>query len=100
MDKKIYYIDIDETICHNTNIKDHNTASPLPENVAKVNKLYDEGHHIVFWTSRGETTKRDWSELTKQQLQEWGVKHHELKFGKPFFDVFIDDKAVNVKDWE
>ena len=37
--------------------------------------------------------------LTKQQLEKWGVKYDELKFGKPFYDLFIDDKNINSKDW-
>ena len=32
-------------------------------------------------------------ELTKQQLDDWGVKYHELIMGKPHADYFIDDKA-------
>ena len=32
-------------------------------------------------------------DLTKQQLDDWGVKYHELIMGKPHADYFIDDKA-------
>ena len=32
-------------------------------------------------------------DLTKQQLDDWGVKYHELIMGKPHADFFIDDKA-------
>ena len=38
--------------------------------------------------------------LTKEQLNKWGAKHHELRLDKPFYDVFIDDKNINVKDWK
>ena len=31
-------------------------------------------------------------DLTEKQLEKWGVKYHELLFGKPHADVFIDDK--------
>ena len=34
-------------------------------------------------------------EITKDQLRAWGVKHHELIMGKPHYDIFIDDKAIN-----
>jgi hypothetical protein len=40
----------------------------------------------------------DWREFTEKQLKSWGVKYHELIFGKPVADVFIDDKAINIKD--
>ena len=38
-------------------------------------------------------------DLTEKQLEKWGVKYHELLFGKPHADVFIDDKAVSDTDW-
>ena len=27
-----------------------------------------------------------------EQLNKWGAKFHELKMGKPAYDLFIDDK--------
>ena len=69
------------------------------ENIEKVNRYYDDGHTIVYWTARGAVTGIDWTELTKEQLDKWGAKHHELKLDKPFYDIFIDDKNINVKDW-
>jgi hypothetical protein len=41
----------------------------------------------------------DWKAVTEKQLQEWGVKYHELKFGKPYYDLFIDDRNMNTRDW-
>ena len=73
--------------------------SPIPENIAKINRLYDEGNEIIIWTARGTVTKIDWRELTEKQLKEWGVKYHELKFGKPNYELLIDDKAINITDW-
>lgn len=97
---KIIYVDIDETICFNPIWNDHTTAIPIYENIDKINALYDEGHKIIYWTSRGQTTKKDWSSLTKKQFEEWGVKYHELKFGKPYYDIFICDKTINPKSWK
>ena len=34
-------------------------------------------------------------ELTKSQLNKWGVKYHQLVMGKLHFDLLIDDKVVN-----
>ena len=72
----IIYIDIDETICKTS-----------------------EDHTVVYWTARGTTTGIDWRELTESQFIEWGVKYHDLKFGKPQYDIFIDDKNINTMDW-
>ena len=41
----------------------------------------------------------EWRELTEKQMRSWGVKHHELHLGKPYADLFIDDKAINVSQW-
>jgi len=97
----IIYIDIDETICEYINSdRDYSKAIPIVENITKVNNLYDNGHKIIFWTARGTVTGIDWSDITKKQLHDWGVKYNELKFGKPVYDLFIDDKCINsIWDW-
>lgn len=95
----IIYIDIDDTICHSPNKPDYNYCLPITENIAKANKLYDEGHTIVYWTARGTQTGLDWKTVTESQFNEWGVKYHDLKFGKPNYDLFIDDKNMNTQDW-
>lgn len=96
----IIYIDIDETICDNVRSRNYADAAPKKENIEKANKLYDEGHRIVYWTARGTVTGIDWEDVTRDQFERWGVKYHELKFGKPAYDLFIDDKNMNVKDWK
>lgn len=98
MDKKTYCFDIDGTICTNTN-GTYEDAKPLFERISKVNELYDRGHTIILFTARGSTTNIDWTELTRNQMVEWGVKNHKILLGKPFADIYIDDKAVNDKDW-
>lgn len=95
----IYYVDIDETICFYDGERYYPDARPLRENIKKINELYDDGHTIVYWTARGGVTGIDWTELTTDQLNEWGAKHHDLKLGKPHYDVFIDDKAINSRDF-
>jgi hypothetical protein len=95
----VIYIDIDDTICNSPNRPDYTVCYPILENIIKANKLYDDGHLIVYWTARGTATGIDWSDITKKQLKEWGVKYHDLKFGKPNYDLFIDDKNMNTKDW-
>ena len=91
-----YCFDIDGTICTNTN-GDYEKAKPFIDRIKIVNKLYIEGNKIIMFTARGSTTNLDWTELTKQQLKEWGVKYHELIFGKPEADMFIDDKGISDK---
>ena len=90
----IYYVDIDGTICCNTQGKYEN-AQPFWERIERINALYDEGHTVVYWTARGSNTGLDWTELTIKQLGEWGVKHHSLVMKKPHFDIYICDKSIN-----
>ena len=96
------YVDIDDTICYYDEIvitrekgKDYSSAKPYKERIEKINKLYDEGHEITYWTARGTMTGIKWFNVTLKQLKEWGCKFHELKMGKPYYDLFIDDKNIN-----
>ena len=95
----VIYIDIDETICKTPEDRDYTKSVPVRENIEKANNLYDEGHTIVYWTARGTVTGLDWFDITTTQFERWGVKYHDLKFGKPYYDLFIDDKNMNTKDW-
>jgi hypothetical protein len=96
----VIYIDIDDTICYSPNKPDYNDSIPIVDNIKKANALYEDGHTIVYWTARGTKSGIDWSEVTKEQFAKWGVKYHQIKFGKPYYDLFIDDKNINTKDWK
>ena len=49
---KVLYVDIDETICTTPKNRNYHEATPIKNNIDKINKLYDEGNTIVYWTSR------------------------------------------------
>jgi len=98
----IYIVDIDDTICTSPTVngrKDYANATPFTDKIKKVNDLFDEGHTIHYWTARGGITGIDWSELTAKQLDDWGCKYHSFRTGKPAYDVWIDDKAINSRDF-
>ena len=94
----IYYVDIDGTICTNTDGFYHE-ATPFKDRIARFNRLYDQGHEIHYWTARGSGSGKNWTELTHQQLSDWGCKYTSLKLGKPSYDVWIDDKAFNADEF-
>jgi mannose-6-phosphate isomerase-like protein (cupin superfamily) len=96
--KMTYCFDIDGVICTDTG-GDYKKAAPIVNTIDRINDLYDKGQKIVLMTARGTTTKIDWREATEKQLKKWGVKYHELIFGKPYADLYIDDKAVNIADY-
>lgn len=95
----IYCFDIDDTICI-TNGVDYLNSIPLFERIKKINSLYDAGFTIKFYTARGSKTGIDWREITEVQLTSWGVKYHELHMGKPFADIYIDDKGMKDSDFK
>lgn len=90
---RIIYVDIDETICISPSSRNYKEAKPIKNNINKINTLYDEGNTIVYWTSRGSKKQINWYDLTKNQLDEWGAKYHEVRVDKPYYDLFIDDKT-------
>jgi hypothetical protein len=100
----IIYVDIDETICTQASVgpstsPDYSRSVPILENISKMNSLYESGHTIIYWTARGSKTGLDWEELTKQQLKKWGVLNHGISLGKPYYDLFICDKAINSREF-
>lgn len=94
----IYCIDIDGVIAL-TQGNDYKNSKPVPEVIAKVNKLFNEGHAIKIFTARGSSSHIDWRELTVKQLQEWGVEYHQLIMSKPPADFFVDDRAMSIKEF-
>lgn len=95
---KSYCFDLDGTLCTNAE-GEYAQALPLPERILKVNELYDKGNKILIYTARGTVTGIDWRDLTQKQLDIWGIKHHELRLGKPFADVYVDDRGVSDSDF-
>ena len=98
---KSYVFDIDDTICINAHDDklDYSLAIPITKNIEKINQLYNAGNTIKFQTARGFVTGKDWRAVTEKQLNEWGVKYHELYFDKPNADIYVDDKGVNAYDF-
>lgn len=95
----IIRVDIDETVCLTPdNPRVYEESEPIKENIEKINKLYDEGHTIIYWTSRGSRSGINWHELTESQLKSWGAKFHKLECNKPYYDLFIDDKTINIEE--
>ena len=102
-----YCFDLDGTIC-DTPLREEDLkpgyleATPFPFMVEQVNRLFDEGNHIIIMTARGRGSGINWTEWTTKQLDMWKVKYHELEpmFHKPTADLFIDDKGIDVEEWK
>ena len=95
----VVFVDIDETICFYEGLREYPLAKPNLENISKINKLYEKGNEITYYTARGTTTKIDWYEYTKSQLDKWGCKYHHLSVGeKPNYDLLICDKTKRIEE--
>jgi len=92
------FIDLDNTLC-STNNSDYENSKPIIERINKVNKLKEQGNIITIWTARGSKSGLDHTELTKRQLNEWNINYDKLILGKPSYDLYIDDKSVNVDEY-
>ena len=104
-EQKVALVDIDETICfYRKGKRRYDLAKPDYDNIAKINKLYDEGWKIIYWTARGSISKKDYYTYTFTQLKSWGCKFHELstgtkgEFKKPAYDLLVDDKAKRIEE--
>ena len=81
-DVKNYMIDIDGTICDdipNEEPERMETAKVYPDALETLNRWYDQGHIITFFTSRVEENR----EVTEKWLNKHGFKYHGILFGKP-----------------
>lgn len=81
-DIKNFLIDIDGTICDDIPNEEPErmlTAKLYPDALETLNKWFDEGHIITFFTSRTEAHRN----YTEQWLKKHGFKYHGILFGKP-----------------
>lgn len=105
---KTICFDIDGCICLQRD-GDYENAAPNQKAIDLVNRFFDRGYKIVLFTSRfmrrtdgnrTEVYSRGY-DFTKKQLQNWGVRYHELFMGKPYADVVVDDRAAFFRnDWD
>lgn len=81
-DVKNFLIDIDGTICDdipNEEPERMATAKVYPDALETLNRWYEQGHIITFFTSRTEEHR----EVTEQWLHDHGFHYHGLLMGKP-----------------
>lgn len=98
-----YVIDIDGVVAitDGSNYKD---SRPNIDVINSVNALFNAGNEIVFFTARGmrrfspKECDRKFRRLTEDWLLDNNVKYHELHFGKPSADFYVDDKNLSVSE--
>ena len=96
--QKLFLIDIDGTICDDIRNEDSHlypTANVFPRALEIINKWYDEGNVITFFTARESKDRL----VTEEWLNKHGFKYHGLVMDKPRINdhqeyVWIDNKKV------
>lgn len=95
---KVFLIDIDGTICEDIKNEEahlYSTAEVYPDSLKIINKWYDEGNVITFFTARESKDKV----VTEKWLLENGFRYHGLMMDKPRINdgqeyVWIDNRKV------
>lgn len=81
-EKKNFLIDIDGTITEDIPNEEPQrmiTSEPFADALQTINRWYDEGHVIYFFSSRTESLR----EITEVWLKKHGFKYHGILLGKP-----------------
>lgn len=81
-DVKNYLVDIDGTITEDVPNEEPErmvTCEPFLDALETLNKWYDEGHIITFFTSRTLEHKK----VTEEWLDKHGFKYHGVLYEKP-----------------
>ena len=95
----VYLVDIDGTISDDIKNEEshlYGSAGVLPHSKEVLNKWYDEGNIITFFTAREEKDRG----VTETWLNENGYKYHGLIMDKPRIKdgqeyVWIDNRPVS-----
>ena len=96
--------DIDNTLVSFSNaIGTTEGIVPIPHMVELLRTLHAEGNTIVLHTARGMKSKKSNLGLVGKgsilsvltMLEEYKIPYDEIYFGKPWADLYVDDKAWN-----
>ena len=99
--KKNFIIDIDGVVCEdvpNEQPERMKTAEEISGSKEWINKRYDEGNIITFFTARTENMRK----VTEKWLKQHGFKFHKVIFGKPRGGNYhyVDDRVIRATRFE
>tara|TARA_Y100001958_G_C21018796_1_gene396164 strand:+ start:415 stop:744 length:330 start_codon:yes stop_codon:yes gene_type:complete len=88
-------LDLDGTICDEKNFFQRPLAKLKKGARNVINRLKKNGHTVIIYSARS------WNEfeITKNWLRKNKIKYDQLVLGKPVGDWWIDDRAINFKNW-
>jgi len=84
-------------------LRDYSTVKPIQNMIDLAKKLKNEGHIIIIHTARKMLSNShntgaaiaNIAKLTIETLDNFEIPYDELIFGKPYAEIYIDDKAFN-----
>lgn len=99
-------IDLDGTLCPTkTKGQSYSDVVPYPDGVVFVQKLKREGHTIIIFTARHQSSySMNMGKIIANidylhnWLKKWDIPYDEICF-KPLADFYIDDRAIHHKTW-
>ena len=94
--KKRFCFDLENTLVTAPTVPgDYRTCRPIKRNVEFARSLSRMGHTIIVQSSLQETSlaKQGFHQVI-QMMEDLGIPHDDVHFGKPAADFYIDDEAV------
>ena len=99
--------DLDGTICNLSADANYSAVEPVPEAIASLTRLREQGAYIIIYTAlrmrthngNVESAISEVGNLTRKWLIDHNVPYDELVFGKPYAHCYIDDLAVRFETW-
>lgn len=110
--KKTIAVDFDGTLCNYAFPEIGEQTRDQKELVEKLKCLQQEGHKLILYTCRGDNEEYPTLTQAIKWCSEMGLNFDSInsnipefvkKSGpspKPVADIYLDDKAVNVRDWK
>ena len=96
--------DLDNTLVTYPTIPgDYSSVKPIENTIELLRNLHADGNTIIIHTARRMQTHKhnigavikDIGRITFDTLDKFNIPYDEIIFGKPFADVYVDDRAVN-----
>jgi hypothetical protein len=99
--------DLDNTLVTWPNVfKDYSTVDRIDHMAKFASHVRQRGHEVIIYTARNSVTcghntgqvLKNVGLTTLQSLKQLGIDYDEIHFGKPFGDLYIDDRCFNTYD--
>lgn len=92
--RKLIAVDFDQTLTNEGRFWKNEPILPNLNMVKWINEKYKQGHIIIIHTARPWSIAKE----TIAWLIKYDIRYHGVNFEKMSADIYVDDKAINVKD--